>query len=97
MHATIFPIDLGDRTSSRERGRTGRALASALACLPGFVACIGLEDGDGAVAVLCICVNAVSLEQARQVAEDWQRNNDASARPPLQPLMTGEVIMQRGF
>ena len=61
------------------------------------VACIALQDGDGTVAVLCICLDAVSLEQARQVAEDWQRQNDGSGCSPVRPLISGEVIMQRGF
>ena len=55
MHASMFPLDLGRDTSSRDRERSGRALAAALAALHGFVAFIALEAENGVTAGFCIC------------------------------------------
>lgn len=96
MYASMFHLDLGDDLSSRERGRIGRALAAHLAALRGFVAFIALESADGAVGGLCICADAVTLAEAQQAAEAWQRSRDG-AGSALTAYMSGMVIVQHGF
>ena len=73
MHASMFNLDLGVRGTSRDRARRGRAMAAALAELPGLVALIAIEGEDGMATGLCICMNGQALERARRVAEAWQR------------------------
>jgi len=101
MYASIFRLDLGSDLSPRDRWKSGRALASALDGLPGFVAFIALEAEDGVLAGLCVCVDAESLEEVRETAEAWQRRRAGQTLPPpcssIQPLIAGEVIVQRGF
>ncbi|MEZ4520185.1 MAG: hypothetical protein R3A46_00880 [Thermomicrobiales bacterium] len=111
MHASIFRFDLGSNTSPRERGRRGRTLATALAAVPGFVAFLALESEAGWLAGLCICIDPAALARAQQVAADWQREHGCHSHPSpclawgqdpalgsaMQPLITGEVIVQRGF
>lgn len=105
MYASLFHLDLGSDASSRERDRSGRALATALASVPGFLAFLALETADGGVTGLCICEEAMMLGAVQQVAEEWQRaraGTDTGTRTstggePLRPLLTGEVIVQRGF
>lgn len=97
MHATIFHVDLGDETSSRDRWRAGRSLATALAGIHGFIAFLMLETDDGATAGLCVCMDAGALEEARQVAEGWQEARSEHSGSAMRALVTGEVIVQRGF
>lgn len=97
MHASIFHLDLGTSTAPRERWRLGRSLAAALNVVEGFVAFLALETEDGTAAGLCICVDALSLKAAHQVAADWQREHSEQTLPEMQSLITGEVIVQQGF
>jgi hypothetical protein len=109
MHASMFSLDLGSSAASRNRAQRGRALAAALAALPGFVAFIAIEAQDGTVTGLCICVDAEALEVARRKAVDWQREvggaihsepaHGVRIQDPIAmgALVTGEVIVQRGF
>ncbi len=86
MHASMFHLDLGDHLTTRERAQRGRALAAALAGLPGFVAFIAIEAEDGKAAGFCICVDAPALESARLKVEQWQRDEGGDdSRPPDQP------------
>lgn len=97
MHAAMFHLDLGDVPGSRERGRFGRALATALNELPGFVAFLAFEGENGTVGGLCICLDAAATTRAVRTAEAWQHDRGGSSMPGLQSLMAGEVIVQRGF
>ncbi len=97
MHASMFHIDLEGRASSRDRDQSGRALATVLGAVPGFVAFIALEAEDGTVGGLCIGVDAGTLEGMRQVMEAWQRERGQANVSNFQPLISGEVIVQRGL
>jgi len=97
MYATLFYLDLGKSESFRDRGQSGRSLATALAALQGFVAFIAVEAEDGTVAGLCVCADAAALEAARRTADTWQQTQCGSRGSTIQPLMAGEVIVQRGF
>lgn len=101
MHALIFRLDLAGSATSRARGRCGRSLATALGASHGFVAFIALESDDGAVTGLCICVDAEALGEAQRVADAWQRERGGHVQgaptSAMQPLIAGEVIVQRGF
>lgn len=96
MYATIFRINLCS-SSSRDRGRAGRSLATALDTLHGFVAFIALEADDGQVAGLCICDDPMTLQEAQTVAAHWQRDRCGPSSAGLQPIAVGKVIVQRGF
>ncbi|MEZ4570764.1 MAG: hypothetical protein R2849_10650 [Thermomicrobiales bacterium] len=93
----MFHLDLGNMDSPRDRWRYGRALAASLKAIEGFVAFLAIEAADGSAAGLCICVDAASLETARQVAQEWQREHGDQAPSNIQALVTGEVIVQQGF
>ncbi len=105
MHASLFNLDLGSCATTSDRARHGRALGAALATSPGFVAFIALEAKDGTATGLCVCVDEQALESVRQVVAEWQRGRSAQVTrgeeavlsPELQALVTGEVIVQRGF
>jgi hypothetical protein len=97
MHASMFHLDLGRIDSHGDRWRAGLSLAAALNAVDGFVAFLALETEDGAVAGLCICIDIPSLEAARQVAEEWQREHSEQTLTDMQALITGEVIVQQGF
>jgi hypothetical protein len=97
MHASIFRFDLGPCAAPRERWRCGRSLAQSLNAVEGFVAFIALESETGAAAGLCICIDATTLDQAQRVANAWQREWSEAALSAMQPLFSGEVIVQRGF
>ena len=101
MHASIFQLDLGDGMTSRERWRAGRALAKVLAGIDGFIAFLAIETDDGSAAGLCVCMDIAALEDARRAMETWQRSHregtQEAAPSTLQALVTGEVIVQRGF
>lgn len=97
MYGSIFHFDLGRDASPRDRWRWGLSLAEAIDAVSGFVAFIALESEDGALAGLCICVDAASLAEAGQVAEAWQRAHGGQAGSAMKALIAGEVIVQRGF
>lgn len=97
MYASIIRLDFEECVSTRERGRWCRSLASALDAIQGFVAVIALEADHRAVAVLCVCMDAEALDEARQVAATWEHDRDGRQESAMRPLIAGEVIFQRGF
>lgn len=97
MYGSMFYLDMGAHISSRERWYCGRSLATALSAVDGFVAFLILETADDTVAGFCICIDAPSLENARRVAEDWQHMSSGQEAADIKALITGEVIIQRGF
>ena len=97
MYAAMFPLDLGGQASSRERGQHGRALASELAALPGFVAFIALEAEDGAVRCLCICADAATLTEAQEFALAWQGEHSDASIASIPSCFRGRIIVQHGL
>jgi hypothetical protein len=97
MYALMFQLDLADSVPPNERDRSGRSLATALEALHGFVAFIALEAEDGRLGGLCIGVDSATLEQARQIVSNWQPEQGKTAITQFKPLVSGEVIAQRGF
>jgi hypothetical protein len=97
MYALMFQLDLADSVPPHEHYRSGRSLATALEAMHGFVAFIALEAEDGMIGGLCIGVDAATLEQARHIVGSWQCERGRSAITRFEPLMAGEVIVQRGF
>lgn len=97
MYASIFCFDLGDSAEDRERWRYGRSLAAELDAVPGFVAFIAFETGKSAAAGVCICVDEAALQTAQEVAVVWQHGHAVCAEAAFQPLIAGEVFVQRGF
>ena len=101
MYAAIILLDLGRSASLLDRGRCGRSLAAVLDGVDGFVAFIAFEAEEGALAGLCICLDMEALDAALLAADDWRRGcplgDGGRAAPAMQPLITGEVIAQRGF
>lgn len=97
MYAAMFPLLLDGEASSRARGQHGRALASALAVLPGFVAFIALEAEDGAVRGLCICADDATLTEAQEFALEWQGEHDDTAVSPIPACIRGRIIVQHGL
>lgn len=97
MYAAVIHLDLGSNTSMLDRGRCGRSLASALDDVPGFVAFLAFESDEGVVTGLCICVDAMALEEARRVAAAWHCERSGAANFALEAFDAGEVIVQRGF
>ncbi len=97
MYALMFRLDLADNVPPMGRGRCGRSLATALEALHGFVAFIAFEAEDGTLGGLCISVDSATAEKAGNVVDDWYRERGRTEIIPFEPLMAGEVIVQRGF
>ena len=79
MNATIVLCDLHNCAATLAHGHSGRALATALAPLPGFVAFVTLDmdAGTDAVATLCLMEERVGLAEAEHMIAQWQREHGA--------------------
>lgn len=97
MYGSIFPLNLGGDVSARDRGKAGRSLATALSMLHGFIAFLALEAEDGAATALCICSDAATVEQAKQIVDAWHREQGRPVDAQFEPLIAGEIIVQRGL
>ena len=99
MYATIVECDMEAVTSSHDRGRLGRILASRLSSLPGFVAFIALDANadKGRVAGLCIFEDGSGMVAAENAFDEWQREYATSIGGGIQRLGSGAVIVQKGL
>lgn len=99
MYATIVRCDLHTRMCAGARRQHGRALAKALAALPGFVAFVALDvDADaGMVAALCIFEEQASMAAADGVIAEWQQEHGGAAGSGMEHLGAGAVIAQKGL
>lgn len=99
MYATIFQTTFDPPESADARGRTGRALATTLASLPGFLAFIALDSDPsaGAVTVLCLFDRQASIAAAEGAIARWQQDAQASSRACIRRLGAGAVIAQKGL
>jgi hypothetical protein len=97
MYALMFQLDLADSVPPHERDRSGRALATALEALHGFVAFIAFEAEDGTLGGLCIGVDSATAEQARHLVDSWHGERERTEITRFEPFVSGEVIVQRGF
>jgi hypothetical protein len=87
-------------TSARAAcARSGRALANALAVLPGFLAVVVVENDPaaGAITVLCPFGTPVSITVAEGAIARWQRDAHTNAVPCIQRLGAGAVMAQKGL
>lgn len=96
MHAAIRH-DVGTVVAVDEATRLGRALTADLGRVPGFIACLLLDAGDGAVVSISICEDESSLGEVGRRLADWltTRLAPAPAEPPR--VISGEVIIQKGL
>lgn len=97
MYALMFRLDFTDNVPPGGRGRCGRSLATALEALHGFVAFIAFEAENGTLGGLWIGVDSATAEMARNLVDAWYPERGRTAITPFEPLMAGEVIVQRGF
>jgi hypothetical protein len=99
MYATIVRCDLCTLESPQARGKAGRTLATVLAALPGFVACVALDADTetGSVAVLCLFEEQASMAAAGRVIAAWQHCQGGSAGSGIEPIGAGAVIAQKGL
>jgi hypothetical protein len=95
MYATICRHT--SNTEVEDRARAGRALASRLGALPGFVAYVLLEGPDGACIAVSIFEDQRSLAVAEQLAVSWLAEQAAAPRAAPPDIVPGEVIAQRGL
>ncbi len=96
MHATIWCDAAIDGTYDWD-AREGRALASRLSALPGFVAYVALAEETGGIAAICICEDAETLAAANDLIAAWRRGDDAGQEASRAAIRTGEVIVQKGL
>ena len=99
MYATIVEYDMHAGSSSHERGRVGRTLATLLGDIPGFVAFVALDvdAGAGRVAALCIFEHLGGIDSADHVINQWQQEHHGAVAAGIQRVGTGEVIVQKGL
>lgn len=97
MYAGMFSLSLCNDPGSREQAQSGRALATVLEQLPGFLACLAVAPEEGGLAMLCICGDASALEVARQATESWLHARGTPTAAVSISLISGEVVAQRGF
>jgi hypothetical protein len=99
MYATIVEVILRTPGSAAAHGHTGRALANALAALPGFLAFLALDTdaASGAVTMLCIFADAAGIEASEREIARWQRDENATTEPCIRRLGAGAVIAQKGL
>ncbi len=96
MQATIWSDAAIDETYERD-AQEGRALASRLSTLPGFVTYVALAEGRGGIAAICVCEDAESLAAANELIAAWRRGEAAGQEASPAPIRTGEVIVQKGL
>ena len=75
-------------------------LATALAALPGFLACVALdaEGESGMVVVLCLVAERASNAAAERMIAAWQREQGGGAGSnAIEQLEQGAVIAQKGL
>ena len=99
MYATMIQCDLGVLADADDRGRAARALTTALAALPDFVAVVAIEtdaEAGGFTAVYLVEERAGLAEGERVIAQ-WQGEQAAMAGRGVGRLGAGEVIAQRGL
>lgn len=98
MYATMIRCDLGARASAAAREGSARALATALAALPGFVAVVAIETdaAAGAMTAVYLVEENTGLAAAERVIAQWQGEEAVEGRG-VRRLGAGEVIAQKGL
>jgi hypothetical protein len=96
MHATVWCDTTIDGASDQD-ARVGRALATHLSKLPGFVAYVALEVETGGIAAVCIFEDTNSMAVANDLIAAYQGMEGAWQGAGPAPLHTGEVIVQKGL
>jgi hypothetical protein len=99
MYSTIVQCDLRNLTSAPIHGHAGRALSTALAALPGFLAFVAIESDveAGRFITICLVEERAGVEEAERVIAQWQREHVSAVGCNLRRLGAGEVIAQRGL
>jgi hypothetical protein len=82
---------------SRARECAGRALATRLSVLPGFIACVAIEDDAGAITALCIVEDQTGIAAATSLTAQWHRDHTGTAGTGVQTIGSGELIAQQGL
>ena len=96
MHATVWCDTTMDGASEQD-ARVGRALATRLSKLPGFVAYVALAVETGGIAAMCIFEDTTSMAAANDLIAADQGAEGSWQGTRLAPLHTGEVIVQKGL
>jgi hypothetical protein len=99
MYATILRCTLPPRTATDARWQRGRTLTTALAALPGFVACVALDaEGEpGVVVALCLVEEQANMAAAERVIAAWQHEQGGAAGTGIACIGQGAVIAQKGL
>lgn len=87
----------GQGSTPEALSRAGHVLAGYLSQLPGFVSFVLVWATDGTVVSVSIHEDAASLAEADREVAAWAGAGSVEARPSLAPVITGEIIVQRGL
>jgi len=75
----------------------GRRLAAAVSHVPGFVAYVLLESGDGGLVAVSIFDDPAGLAGGERLVEGWANERRAGPLSCPSEAITGEVIVQKGM
>lgn len=86
-------------SSPETLARDGHALATRLSQQPGFVSYLVVLAADGTVVSIHIHEDAATLADADRLAATWAGTEaiGAAARTERGPVITGEIIVQKGL
>lgn len=97
MHATIHRFRPNAGVAD-DLAQPGRKLAAALSELPGFVSFVMLESRADGLAAIAIFDDAAGLPAGDAAIARWFREYVPEAGAgPATPLLSGEIIVQRGM
>jgi hypothetical protein len=96
MYAKIRHYDLtGDALD--ELLRAGRALATRLSQVPGFVSYAALDGGAGVLASVSVFESEADLLAADRLIAAWEAEHRGALQPRPPQVTGGEVVVQRGL
>jgi hypothetical protein len=96
MYATVRHHDRAT-TPTDELVADGRRLASTVGRIPGFVAYVLLDAGEGLLISISVFEDEAGLADADRIVERWNAAPDREPSTSVSPVRTGEVIVQRGM
>lgn len=97
MYATIVRCDMRTVTPPQARERAGRALATSLSAVSGFVAFVAIEGDAGEITALCIVEDQIGIAEATRLTAQWHRDHIGTTGSGLQEIGIGELIAQQGL
>jgi hypothetical protein len=96
MHARIQRFD-DVAAMTDEVIPAGRRVAARLNRVPGFVAYLLLDAGDGVFVGVSVFEDEAGLAADTSLSPQWPVEQDSSIAPGQVHVMSGEVVVQKGL